>query len=264
MDQGLSVRLLNEYGRLPNFLIIGAQKCGTSYIFNHLMSHPQIVKPAKKEVNYFSWFYSKGLEWYKNHFPELHNTDENNKKFLTGEATTNYLFHPLTPMRVKKIIPDVKIIVSLRNPIDRAYSHYQMSVKNGFETLSFEDVIALEEERLKGEKEKILKNGTFDSLPFKKFSYLNRGLYFDQLQNWLKHFPKEQFLIFSAEKLWKDSSKIFSKIYKFIHLSDWEPKIQIKSNEGNYPEMNPDTRQKLIQYFKPNNQKLYNLLNIKF
>ena len=264
MDQGLSVRLLNEYGRLPNFLIIGAQKCGTSYIFNHLMSHPQIVKPAKKEVNYFSWFYSKGLEWYKNHFPEIHKTDENNKKFLTGEATTNYLFHPLALMRIKKIIPDVKIIVSLRNPIDRAYSHYQMSVRKGFENLSFEDAIAFEEERLNGEKEKIIKNGNYDSLPFKNFSYLNRGLYFEQLQNWLNHFHKEQFLIFSAEKLRNDTRKIFSKIYKFIDLPDWDPKIQLKRNERNYPEMNPDTRQKLIEYFKPHNQKLYNFLNRKF
>jgi len=167
-------------------------------------------------------------------------------------------------MRIKKIIPDVKIIVSLRNPIDRAYSHYQMSVRKGFENLSFEDAIAFEEERLNGEKEKIIKNGNYDSLPFKNFSYLNRGIYFEQLQNWLNHFHKEQFLIFSAEKLRNDTRKIFSKIYKFIDLPDWDPKIQLKSNERNYPEMNPDTRQKLIEYFKPHNQKLYNFLNRKF
>ncbi len=264
MVQGLSVKLLNEYGKLPNFLIIGAQKCGTSYIFNHLMSHPQIVKPSTKEVNYFSWLYSKGLEWYKNNFPEMYNTDENNKKIITGEATTNYLFHPLTPMRVKKIIPDVKIIVSLRNPIDRAYSHYQMSVKNGFETLPFEDAIAYEKERLNGEKEKIIKNGSYNSLSFKNFSYLSRGKYVEQLQNWLNYFPKEQFMIFSAEKLRNENSKILSEIYKFIDIPDWEPKILLRGNQGNYPEMNPDTRKKLIQYFEPHNEKLYRFLNRKF
>jgi len=264
MEQGLSVKLLYEYERLPNFLIIGAQKCGTTHIFNHLMSHPQIIKPTKKEVNYFSWLYNNGLDWYKNHFPEMHIDDKNNKKILTGEASTNYIFHPLAPIRVKKIIPDVKIILSLRNPIDRAYSQYQMSVRRGFETLSFEDAIDSEEERLKGEKEKIIKNRNDASLSFKKFSYLSRGLYFEQLKNWLNYFPKKQFLIFPVEKLWNDNSKIFSKIYKFIDLPDWDPKIQLKSNEGNYPEMNPDTRQKLKNFFKPNNQKLYNFLNTKY
>src|SRR5437588_10677148 len=113
------------------------------------------------------------------------------RPFLTGEASPSYLFHPLAPNRVAEVLPHVKLIALLRNPVSRAYSQYHHAIELGFETLSFEEAIRGEEERTAKEQEKILKNEHYYSDEYKHRSYLTKGIYVDQLQTWMKVLPRE-------------------------------------------------------------------------
>jgi len=250
---------INSERLLPTFLIIGAQKSGTTTLFEIMTKHPNFVRPTVKEINYFGWRFWRGLTWYKNHFPIVSDTPN----VITGEATTNYIWHPLAAQRIKKILPHIKIIIILRNPIDRAYSHFHMSLKQGREWLAFEDAINIEEERLRGKKEAIVKGQIYDSFDYKFHSYLSRGKYVYQIKDWIKYFPTDRFLILRTEDLASEAENTYNKIFRFLDL----PSLRIDFDNQrirNYPKMNSDTRKKLIEYFKPYNEELYKFLNMDF
>ena len=168
---------------IPHFLIIGAQKCGTTSLYNYLIQHPQVCAASQKNF-IFDIYFQKGLNWYYNQFPLI----KLNKLIITGEASPYYLFHPHAPKRIAKTLPNVKLIVLLRNPVDRAYSHYYHQVKMKTESLSFRQAIEEENKRLQPELIKMLENENYHSLPYQYYSYLARGRYIEQLQNWMNFF----------------------------------------------------------------------------
>jgi hypothetical protein len=173
---------------LPAFIIIGAQKAGTTSLYKYLRQHPNIVPALKKEVKFFDCNYDLGLDWYRSHFP--YHSKLNGQK-MTGEASPHYLFHPLAARRIANVLPEVKLIALLRNPVERAYSHYQLNVRRGREPLSFEQAIDKEEERLQGMREKILAGEDIPLYNFLHYSYLAKGIYADQLQYWFAQFPRQ-------------------------------------------------------------------------
>jgi hypothetical protein len=152
----------------------------------------------------------------------------------------------------------------LRNPIDRTFSHYHHERKMGVEKLSFEDAIKEEPKRLNGELEKMLEDENYYSFNHQHFSYLDRGIYIDQLVRWEKFFPKKQLLILSSEEFYSDPGKICKDVFDFLGL----PTINIKNkktfNKGKYQIMNDKTRLELVEYFKPHNEKLFNFLKRDF
>ncbi|MFM6205694.1 sulfotransferase domain-containing protein, partial [Planktothrix sp.] len=131
----------------PHFIIIGVQKGGTNSLYHYLCKHPQIVAATQKEIHFFTLNYEQGLNWYQSQFPP----EADGKQILTGEGSPYYLFHPLVPQRLYESFPNTRLIVLLRNPVDRAISHYYWEVKLGYEPLSLEEAIAQEPERLQGE-----------------------------------------------------------------------------------------------------------------
>ncbi|MEH1918615.1 sulfotransferase domain-containing protein [Nostoc sp.] len=261
-------RLTNSIRLMPHFIIIGAQKCGTTSLYEYLQQHSFVAPATTKEIHFFDINFSQGISWYRMHFPSVLYKYRNKQTFgqniITGEASPYYIFHPLTPKRISKIIPQVKLIVLLRNPVDRAYSHYQHVVRMGAETLSFEEAIQKERERISGEEEKILRNENYYSFNHQIYSYLSRGIYVDQLKVWSGFFPKEQFLIIKFEDLSTDTSAVFKQVLKFLNLPESKPKNYLKYNCGCYPEMAPTTRKYLNDYFKPYNEELYEYLGKNF
>lgn len=253
---------------MPDFIIIGAQKCGTTSLYNYLIRHPNIKPAIKKELHFFDKYFDKGIDWYRSLFPV------NQKNFITGEASPNYIFHLHTPQKISTLVPSVKLIVLLRNPVDRAYSHYahnlranRISLKKGKqerEVLSFEEAIKSEEERLYLEREKILNNELYYSQSCMYYSYLAKGIYVEQLKRWLKFFTKEQFLIIESEKFYAEPAEKFREIGEFLNLPQWELKEYDVYNSLQYQKMDPDLRKYLVDYFKPHNKKLYEYLNVKF
>jgi len=138
---------------MPDFLIIGATKSGTMSLYRMIASHPQVMPAKSKECAFFNRdLYARPLGglWYRSHFPNVlhrHRLSRlHGRKILTGEATPNYLFSPHAPGRVKATLPDARLIVTLRNPVDRAYSAYCMHIRNNLESLTFEDAISVEVE----------------------------------------------------------------------------------------------------------------------
>ena len=256
-----------SFKMLPSFIIIGAQRCGTTSLFNYIIQHPSVKKPLYKEIHFFDNYYGAynlGFSWYRGHFPfnifSHLKTNTQNPRFITGEATPYYMFHPLCPLRIKEALPDVKLIAILRNPVERAYSHYQHSVREGYETMSFKEALEKETARLKSEREKILSIPDYYSFNHNRYSYLSRGIYINQLQNWRKYFPKEQILILRSEDLFYDLSNVYNRLLEFIGLSQYALKRQINYNVGDYPPMAPSLKARLVEFFKPHNKKLYEYL----
>lgn len=242
----------------PDFLIIGVQKGGTTSLYNYLIQHPQILPASQKEVHYFDLNYDKGPEWYLQQFPPRH-LDQ-----LAGEASPYYIFHPHVPQRVYQFSPQIKLILLLRNPIDRAISHYYYYIKIRYETLPLEEAIAAEPQRLQGELEKLLADETYYSYNHQHHSYLTRGHYADQLQTWLQYFPQEQLLILKSEDLYHNPAGTFNRVLTFLNLPPHPLKTYAKHNAGDYPPINPTTYQHLKDYFRPHNGRLTDLLGREF
>ncbi|SDC82619.1 MULTISPECIES: sulfotransferase family protein [unclassified Candidatus Frackibacter] len=254
---------MNQLEFRPNFIIIGAQRCGTTSLYKYLTSHPNIAPAARKEVHFFDNHFEKGLQWYYKYFSSLQNLQE--KGCITGEASPYYIFHPYAFKRIHNLIPKVKLIALLRNPIDRAYSHYHHEVRNGFETLSFTEAIAKEEKRLAGELEKMEKDKDYFSFNYNHFSYKTRGIYIEQLQRWFKLFSREQLLIIKSEDLYANPQLVMDKVLEFLELPKWElTEYKQFNSSGDYPEMDSNIRQQLHEYFEPYNQRLYDLLDVNW
>lgn len=252
----------------PDFIVIGGQKCGTTALSKYMLEHPAIKPALWKEVNFFDKQFQRGLIWYRANFPTIFHKFFSKfilrENFLCGDSTPYYLFHPLAAKRISETLPKIKLIVLLRDPVVRAYSHYNMEVRLGFENLSFEDALKNENERLRGEKEKMIDDENFNSLEYQTHSYLSRGIYVEQLKNWMKYFSKDQLLILQTEEFEKEPSKIINLVFKFLNLPNYEIKNPKKENVGEYKKMTNDTKKFLIEYFKPYNQELYEFLGRDF
>jgi hypothetical protein len=228
----------------PDFLIIGAQRAGTTSLFHYLSQHPNSRPPLLKEIHYFDLNPQKSPNWYFAHFPQ------NRGDFITGEASPYYLFHPEVPARVAKLLPTVKIIILLRNPIERAYSNYQHSVSLGIEKRSFEQAIQPE---LEGQVYPI------GSIAHREQSYLARGLYAEQLARWLKIFPRKQFLILKSENFFQNPLENLNAVSAFLGLSLFQQAEYFGTlyNASKYPDtLSLSLRAKLALYFQASNQRL--------
>jgi hypothetical protein len=259
---GLGRRLTGPWRALPDFLVIGAQKAGTTTIYDNLVKHPQVAAADIKEVHFFDNNWERGVNWYRAHF-ELERRLAA-QSMITGEGSPYYLFHPLTPQRVKQLCPAVKLIAIFRNPVDRAYSHYHHEKRKGREPLSFEDALAQEEQRLAGEEERIVNGGVMSSFAHQHFSYKARGNYARQMRKWLEHFPREQFLLLESGALNRDFSATFRRVYDFLELPHHELPEPKRSNVGSYDKMVLETRAELTRHFAPMNEELFEIVGERF
>lgn len=250
---------------LPDFVIIGAQKGGTTFLYRLLAQHPRVKPAFLKEVHYFDLNFERGENWYRSQFPfQL----SKSQKHVTGESSPYYLFHPHAPRRAAEVIPGARLIVLLRNPVDRAYSHYNHQSKRvkgaGRETLTFEGAIEAEEKRLDGELEKLLHDEHYDSLNYRRYSYLSRGAYVDQLLAWSEFFDRDQMLVLKSEDLFSNPAQSLKATLGFLGLSQWTPETHPSTYKLDYVDMNPATRHDLQDYFEPHNQRLYKYLGVDF
>jgi len=252
----------------PDFLIIGAKKAGTTSLYRNLIHHPEVEPCLTKETDFFNRYYSKGINWYRSHFPIKwfkQYAMNQGRNFITGEATPTYIYYPHAPKRIKKLIPNIKLIVILRNPVHRSFSHYNMSVRHGDENLTFEQAIDSEDERIFDELEKMKIDQNYYSLKFQTYSYLHSSLYADQLEKWLENFSKKQFHFIQSENFNKDIQPTFDKVIEFLCLKPWNvEKYHKYQNAKNKILMNENMKNKLIDFFKPHNEKLFKLIGKRF
>lgn len=247
-------------GRFPDFIIIGAQKAGTKSLYNYLIQHPDVKAARRKEVHYFDLNHEKSASWYQSYFPLVRRAA---KHRISGEASPYYIFHPLVPERIAASLPKVKLIALLRNPIDRAYSHYQHSVKFGFEKAPFDEALRRERELLPAETAHLRSDPGYRSFAHRHYSYVSRGLYAEQLERWLRFFTADQLLILKSEELFTEPERTFLRVVRFLELREWSTLEWRVYNPGSYSErLDPDVRDRLRQLFHPHNQRLAELTGI--
>lgn len=250
-----SRRATSPLRALPSYLIIGEMKSGTSSLFDHVQRHPHIARPLRKELHYFSIGHHKGLGWYRAHFPLRTALDQHQ---ITGEGCPDYLFSPGADQRIRAALPDVRLIVLLRDPVERAISHYFHEVKMGRERLPIADALAAEDERLAGAR-----LGTPDGLEtYLHASYKRRGCYADSLARYFELFSSRQILIIGSSRVFGDPAGATSEVFDFLELPPTvvENAEYLWKNRGERDDVDPDVYAGLIAYFEPHNERLTDVL----
>jgi hypothetical protein len=244
-------------------MVIGAQRSGTSSLYHHLGRHPDVAPSFRKEVEFFSRYYAKGVPWYRAHF-EL----EIGRPRLRFEATPDYLFHPLAPARAATVVPDARLIVLLRDPVARAWSHYRHMVELGYETLPFDAALDAEEERCAPDLAALASDPDRapDPKALLRYSYVARGRYAEQLDRWLTAFPPDRMLVVRSEELFADTVAVFARILEFLGLEPWRPpaftnesRLQGRPSATGLPVA---SEQRLREVFAEPNRLLVDLLGL--
>ncbi|HYO46620.1 MAG TPA: sulfotransferase domain-containing protein [Gemmatimonadota bacterium] len=242
---------------MPQFLIIGAMRGGTTTLCRHLVTHSKIEAAFNKEVHYFDKNFHRGLDWYRAFFPLRSSTPVDS---ITGEATPYYLFHPRCPRHAAKMLRDIRLIAVLRDPVERAFSHFQWATERGREKLSFEEALEAEEDRLSGEHERLSADARYTSFAHQFYSYKARGLYADQLERWFAEFDRRSIMVLKSESLFSTPSATIPGVLRFLGLPDEDLGILPHRNMGSGRLMDPRTRERLRGFFEPHNRRLNELL----
>lgn len=256
LETGRRVELklrLREPRALPDTLIIGAMKSGTSSLHYYLTQHPQVVPPLRKEVHYFDLNFARGEPWYRANFGLA------DAGGLNLDSSPYYLFHPQVPQRAHELLPNARLIVLLRDPVRRAYSHYWHERDKGREPLSFEDAIAAEPERVEREHARLAAGEIERSTAHQYFSYLARGRYAEQLQRWLQFYPRGQLLVLRFEDLAHEPLPVLNRTLEWLGLPAMASARLEPRNTRKYPPLDPATAERLRAYFAPYNSALSDL-----
>ncbi len=254
---------------LPDFVIAGAQKGGTSSLHAYLSEHPQVLPARKKEVHFFDRHFVKGEAWYRASFPTRRQVEACRRNIgapaLTGEASPSYVFHPLAAARMAALLPAARIVLLLRDPVERAHSHWRMARSRGEDTLSFPDALDAEEARLAGEVERVVADPAYFSKPLKRWSYVARGRYDEQVARLLDAFPRDRVLVLAAESFFAAPRDVYARVLAVRGLPPCPLVDAPTLNRGAADDaMSDDVRARLTELFRPHNERLFALLGEHF
>lgn len=239
-------RLTAGARRGPEFLIIGPRKCGTTSLFRYLEDHPRVVLPVRKEINYFSWHAHRPLAWYLAHFPRR------GPGVLSGEASPTYFANDAVPARVRAVLPGVRLLVPLRNPVERAYSNYWHNRTRGSEDRPFAAVLDQE-------------LGGPNAAEGRRRQHVAKGCYAEPLARWLEVFPAEQVLVLDSGHLFREPAAAMAEAFRFVGLEPHRSAEYRTWTRGHYGEpLAPIERARLQEHYRPHNERLFALLGRRF
>ncbi len=267
---------------LPAVLIIGAQRGGTSSLYTYLRRHPDVAGALRKEVAYFTSSYHEGIAWYRAHFPlaardRIHGL-RRGRPLMGLEATPDYLLDPRAAARAVAILPEARIVVLLRDPVDRAWSHWAHMRRLGIETLSFDEALAAEPRRLGGALDRLAEVDPLDRdrdeplpRPVLRYSYVARGRYGAQLERWLARYPRDRILVVRSEEFYADTPRVFASIVAFLGLPEWLPdRFSNISRSGEeraafeLPPLDALSRRRLAETFVDDRERVERLIGKDF
>jgi hypothetical protein len=241
---------------LPHFLVIGAQKSGTTSLYRYLGRHPEMVRARHKELHYFDREFERGPRWYAGQLASPWRVLARRlvgRRTICGEATPAYLVDPAVPARVRALLPDVRLVALLRDPSRRAISHYHHRVRNEGESGGAAVVLTAELARVEREGDAHLS----------PFGYLARGHYAVQLERWLAHYPREQFLVLPAEPFYADPGPTVRRVADFVGLAPLDPASYVGTfnvrHAGRYERPPAELLARLDAYYAPHNERLAQL-----
>jgi Sulfotransferase domain len=245
---------------LPNFLIVGAQRAGTTSLYNYLAQHPDVGRVRLgKGVHYFDTNATESMSWYRSHFPlDGHKLPIPGRPQHVGEGAPYYMFHPAVGERIDQALPGVKLIAILRDPVERAHSQWAHETARGFETLPFE-----ERDRLAGEEDRLIADPSAYSHSHQHHSYVARGQYAPQVERLWERFGKERVLVLPATHLFERPAKAFAETLKFLSLSPFSTTYEVH-NARSYSPIAPETKRWLQGEFAESNARLVEILGPDF
>ncbi|GAB4084278.1 hypothetical protein GCM10028784_09080 [Myceligenerans cantabricum] len=256
----------------PDFLLVGGKRCGSTSLYYALLEHPRVMPlfpSAKllpkdnhtKGVHYFDTHHDRGSAWYRSHFPA---SVRRSGGSIVGEGSPYYLFHPLAAARAAREVPDARIVVVLRDPVQRAFSHYRERRREGAEPLAtFEEALAAEADRTAGEEERIVAEPGYRSYAHEQESYRAQGEYAPHLRRWLEHFPAERVHVLVAEEFYAAPQRACDGVAEFLGLAP-APLPDTAARPWNAApslDLRPALREELARHYAPFNEDLKALLN---
>lgn len=254
----------------PDFLIVGVKRGGTTSLFNYLLMHPGVLGlypqlRGRKSTDFFFKERARGEDWYRSHFHTRTYRALMQRRLgyspVTGEASPYYLWDQRIAPQVKEICGDVKAIALLRDPVERAWSHYQERVHNGQEPLAFEAALAAEDDRLAGEAQRMAEDPNYYSPAYDFYAYRRRGIYLPQLQAWRRSFPQEQLLVVRSEDMYQDVQGTFDVVTDFLGIPRFTLPSTAAFNSITRSRIPEDTRSELARFYGPHNEELSQYLN---
>jgi hypothetical protein len=264
----LRLRELAEPRRaLPSFMLIGAQKCGTTSFFMNLREHPQIKAPLRKEVHYFDQQPLPPSSWYRAHFPPEDYLRREGA--ITGEASPSYCAFPFVPEAAKALIPDCKFIMLLRDPVARAYSSYQFFARANVTDMTFEQFIDRDFALLGKDPvtiETFWRHLGTDRSRVQAPITLLRGVYVEQIKHWRNTFPPEQVVLLDSRDYFRRPMETLQSVATdVLGLSDYAFTYKASRTERrSYPKMKEGTKARLREFYAPYNQRLYEYVGVDF
>ena len=250
---------------LPDFIVIGAQRCGTSSLHACLAGHPAILMTRIKEVRYFDIHHGFPTSWYRGYFPPAAQLALAGRRAgataQAGEASPDYVFYPHVPERVARLLPEVRLVAMLRDPVARAYSHFQHETALGWETRSAEEAFA--PARLAEVEQAAARMADDPELldhDFQHGSYVARGRYAEQLERWLDVFPREQLLVIASEEFYADPPGVVRRVTDFLGLPRRELRAYPRRMSLRYSSMPEWLREQLVETYREPNRRLFDLL----
>ncbi|MFC6152716.1 sulfotransferase domain-containing protein [Nocardioides yefusunii] len=254
----------------PDFLITGTKRGGTTSLFNYLLMHPGVLglfpeSRGKKSTDFFFADDQHSESWYRSHFHTRRHRERIERRLgyapVGGEASPYYLWDPRIAGKVAAQYPGVKALVLLRDPVERAWSHYQERTQNGVEPLGFAEALAAEPARLEGEIDRMLADPTYHSTSHDWYSYRSRGIYLPQLQNWLTHFHRDQVLVLRSEDMYGDVQGVFDQVSEFLGLDRVTLPTTRTFNASHRKSSVPEpVRSELAEFYAPHNLALEDFL----
>jgi len=247
----------------PGFILIGAQRCGTTSLFRALTAHPQVMPPTfRKGVNYFDLNYCRGGQWYRAHFPlaeVARRRAGHHGPPVAFEASGYYLYHPQAMERLGHDMPGVKLVAMLRDPVERAFSAHKHELARGYEQEGFERALELEDGRLAGETERMRADPGYESFAHRHHSYRHRGQYAEQLERVFGFFPRAQVHVIDSAAYFGRPAEEYRRLLEFLGLRPFEPGFAA-ANSRPGPPMDAGCRRMLEEHFRPHDERLAELL----
>ena len=249
-----------RFRNLPTAIIVGAQKAGTTQLYAYLMKHPRCFEPAEKEVDYFSKHAERSIEWYRSRFPLRRRVAARQGQVL--EASPSYLATPQALRRMKSTLPQVRVIVLLRDPVSRAFSHYQHYKTRHLEARSFADAVddELRQNETPHERGVALR---LDAPPM--LGYVVRGYYALQLELLLSLYSRDRVLVMDSADLFSDTNAACQRAFGFLGLESYDIRLGKVFNRGYYEDrIDPRVAERLRSHYKPYDELLRETLGVRF
>jgi hypothetical protein len=250
--------LTQRWRMTPSFIIVGAQRAGTTTLYRVLSEHPSVVRPtASKGIGYFDLNYGRGPAWYRGHFPlAWSGRRKAGAGAVTFESSGYYMFHPLAAERIARDLPDVRLVVMVREPVERAYSAHRHELARGFETEPFEEALSLEAVRTAGETDRIAADPDYQSFSHRHHAYLARSRYSEQISRLRRAVGEDRVYIVDADRFFEEPHEEFERLREWLGLAPWRPESVEQWNARPRDPLSPELRARLCEYFEPFDREL--------